>query len=382
MRQSFATRYTGFSYAAGLIVVAAFLSACTETPPPDAASDSAQPVAVVERDAAVTEIACEEVGSIKPICGFHNPEDLAVVPGGNFLLVSEMGAFMSDAPNTISLLDIAKQQRVTIGFDWQQQGDRWGDPVCAAPDNDKFSPHGIDLITREDGRHQLLVVNHGNEQIEFFELLENQPGKWSLNWKGCAKPPGDPFINDVAGLIDGGFLATHMWNKSTPFEQVVASLNAGEKTGWVWEWQADTGFTKLPNSDELMPNGIAVSKDNSKIFVNIYMGNKTIKLDRASGLVEGEFAVRSPDNIVVDDAGSLWVASHLNDPVEGRCEDGHAGPCLLPFQVIKADPQTMVAEIVFRHEGEPMGYATVALPHGGRLYLGSASGDRVASIDM
>ncbi len=336
----------------------------------------------MEANVAPTEIACDEVSGVKPICGFHNPEDLAVVPGGEFLLVSEMGAFMSDAPNTISLLDIAQQQRMHIGFDWQPQGDRWGDPACTVPDAAKFSPHGIDLITREDGRHQLLVVNHGNEQIEFFELSADPQGQWSLAWKGCAKPPEDPFINDVAGLIDGGFLATHMWNKATPFELVVERLNAGENTGWVWEWQADTGFTKLPNSDELMPNGIAVSHDNNKIFVNIYMGNKTIKIDRASGEVEGEFAVKSPDNIVVDEAGNLWVASHLNDPVDGRCEDGHAGPCLLPFQIIKADPKTMMAETVFVHEGEPMGYATVALPHAGRVYFGSASGDRVASIEL
>ncbi len=29
-----------------------------------------------------------------------------------------------------------------------------------------------------------------------------------------------------------------------------------------------------------------------------------------------------------------------------------------------------------------MGYATVALPHEGKLYLGSASGDRIASLAL
>ena len=27
-------------------------------------------------------------------------------------------------------------------------------------------------------------------------------------------------------------------------------IPAGEKIGWVWEWQEESGFTKLPNSDE------------------------------------------------------------------------------------------------------------------------------------
>jgi hypothetical protein len=42
----------------------------------------------------------------------------------------------------------------------------------------------------------------------------------------------------------------------------------------------------------------------------------------------------------------------------------------------------MTSEVAFQHKGEPMGYATVALPYRGRLYLGSASGDRIASIAL
>ncbi|MGI9325756.1 MAG: SMP-30/gluconolactonase/LRE family protein [Pseudomonadales bacterium] len=330
-------------------------------------------------DTGVSQIACAEVNGIRPVCGFTNPEDLVVVPGGKLLLVSEMGAFMSDAPNTLSLLNVGTNSRQTIEIHWDPLQAQWGDSNCAAPAAEKFSPHGIDLMTRADGRHQLLVVNHGNEQVEFFELMKPE-GRWVLHWKGCAKPTGDPFINDVAGLKDGGFVATHMWDKSLPFEEVVRRLTSGVKTGWVWEWQVETGFTKLAHSEEMMPNGIAVNEDNSKIFVNIYMGNKTIRIDRESGLVDAEFAVKNPDNIAVDPQGSLWVASHLNDPIEGRCEEGHAGPCLLPFRVVKADPITMEPEVVFEHEGEPMGYVTVALPVNGRVYFGTASGDRIASV--
>jgi sugar lactone lactonase YvrE len=377
---------------ATLILMIAMISGCSDPQPP--APGSLEPVVIPSAEATLAQqtqpqaaqqeampIACDEVNGIRPACGFKNPEDLAVVPGGELLLVSEMGTFLADTPNTLSLFNIATNQRQTIAVNWDADGTPWGDPNCTAPDPDKFSPHGIDLMTRADGRHQLLVVNHGDEQVEFFELM-NPGGTWQLHWKGCAKPPGDPFINDVAGLNDGGFFATQMWNKTMPFDEVVERLNAGEKIGWVWQWQAHSGFTKLPNSDELMPNGIAVNKDNSKIFVNIYMGNKTIRIDRASTEVDAQFTVKNPDNIIVDGDGSLWVASHLNDPIEGRCPDNHAGPCLLPFEVIKADPDTMEPQVVFEHSGEPMGYVTVALPHQGRLYMGTASGDRLASTEI
>ena len=358
------------------LVIAVLVAGC-EKPAPEAASAAPEQPEVNGANQSV-EPACEEVGGVLPVCGFRNPEDLVVVPGGELLLVSEMAPFMSDAPSTLAFLDIASQRRVPAQMLWSNTSDHWGDEQCTT-EPATLSPHGIDLITRPDGRHQLLVVNHGTEAIEFFELL-SVDGQWQLQWKGCAKPEDDLFMNDVAALQDGGFFVTHMWNKSMPFEEVVAKLTAGEETGWVMEWQPGSGFTKVPDSDELMPNGIAVSADNSKIYVNIYMGNKTLKLDRLTGKVEGQMAVKNPDNIVVDAEGNLWVASHLNDPVEGRCEDDHKGPCLLPFQIIKASPDDMLPHVAFSLDGPPMGYATVGLPHNGRLYFGSANGDRVASV--
>ncbi|MDH3643372.1 MAG: hypothetical protein OES38_14815, partial [Gammaproteobacteria bacterium] len=49
---------------------------------------------VVTGCGAEPQISCSEVNGIAPVCGFSNPEDLAVVPGGEYLLVSEMGPFM------------------------------------------------------------------------------------------------------------------------------------------------------------------------------------------------------------------------------------------------------------------------------------------------
>ena len=312
-------------------------------------------------------------------CDYKNPEDLVLVPDGSALIVSEMGEFMLDSPGMLSLLDLAAGERAEITIDWEGADDTWGDTACPTPDIAAFSPHGIDLITRSDGLHQLLVVNHGKrESVEFFELHEVDE-TWSLTWRGCALPPGDPFINDVAGLIDGGFVVTHMWDKSTSFVEVVAKFTAGINMGWVWEWQPDTGFTKLTSSDEVMPNGIAVNADNSKIFVNSYLGDKTIRIDRASGEVDGVLDVRQPDNITVDDAGMLWIASHQHNPILETCADVTEGPCLLPYNVVRANPDTLESKVVLQVDGPPMGYGTVALKVGDRVYMGSAHGDRIAS---
>lgn len=173
-----------------------------------------------------------------------------------------------------------------------------------------------------------------------------------------------------------------MWDKSTPFDTVVERLTSSVATGWLWEWQPATGFRQFADTEALMPNGIAVNAANTKVYVNDYMGNQHIVIDRESEAVDTRFEVRQPDNVVVDVDGSIWIASHLNEPVDGRCEDDHVGPCLLPFEIVRVDPTTLVPEVILTHRGEPAGYVTVALPHDGRLYMGTANGDRVASVAL
>jgi hypothetical protein len=321
--------------------------------------------------------ACMPAGGITPICGFKNPEDLVQLPGTRQLLVSEMGEFMMDTPGKLLIYDIDAAQQQDLPINWSSQADVWGDEDCMAPEPDLFSPHGIDLSGRADNRMQLLVVNHGGrEAVEFFEVLA-APDGWALQWRGCALPPGDPFINDVVALSDGGFLVTHMWNKSIAFEEVGRRLLNGEKMGWVWEWQAESGFSLVANSQLVMPNGITVSADNKKIFVNVYMGNRIVKLDRASGMLESAFDIRQPDNVTIDDDGMLWIASHQHDPLNETCT-AEQGPCLLPFKVVRVDPETMLGETVIDHNGAPMGYVTVALKVGDEIFMGTAHGDRMA----
>ena len=85
------------------------------------------------------------------------------------------------------------------------------------------------------------------------------------------------------------------------------------------------------------------------------------------------FEMRQPDNVVVAEDGSLWVAGHHQFVGDFSCTDIE-GACPWQYSVARIDPATMEGEILFTHEGPPMGFATVALPVGDRLYLGSAAG--------
>ncbi len=368
----------------GIVLVCLLIGCADESPPTEAANADERATIAAESElpqpiTATELLSCEPMAGMTPHCGYQNPEDLVHIPDTHLLIVSEMGEFMADSPGGLSLLNTTTGSRETLTINWSSTDATWGEENCPPPDSAALSPHGMDLTIRDDGEVALLVVNHGKrESVEFFLVTP----EGDLTWRGCALPPGDPFINDVAARRDGGFYVTHMWDKSGSFEDTVEKLLGGEHTGWVWAWSAANGFTRLAETDDAMPNGIALDADNSTLYVNVYIGNKTFALDLETEQRVAEIELRQPDNISIDKDGTLWIASHQHDAIGQACTQVTAGPCLLPFKVVAADPVNLQPEVVVDHDGPPMGYATVALKVGNRIYLGTAHGDRVVSIDL
>lgn len=362
----------------------ALASCATTAPSPESAnSDERAALAAgstLPQPTVATELlSCAPMAGMTPHCGYKNPEDLVHIPNSDLLIVSEMGEFMADSPGELSLLNMTTGLRQNLEIDWSAAAPSWGDASCKAPDIAALSPHGIDLTKREDGELSLLVVNHGGrESVEFFAVAANG----NLTWRGCATPPEDPFINDVAARTDGGFYVTHMWNKTADFAATAAALQAGSNTGWVWAWSKANGFSKVAGTNAQMPNGIALSRDNSMLYVNVYFGGGTFAFDLSKEQRLGSVDARQPDNVTVDADGNLWIASHQHDPIGQACTLVTEGPCLLPFQIVKAAPKTLERSVVIDHNGPPMGYATVALKVGNKVYLGSAHGDRIVSLEL
>jgi hypothetical protein len=63
----------------------------------------------------------------------------------------------------------------------------------------------MDIEQREDGRHELFVVNHRErESIELFEVIDGNSLP-TLEYRGCVLATGDMAFNDVVGHADGSF---------------------------------------------------------------------------------------------------------------------------------------------------------------------------------
>ena len=137
-------------------------------------------------------------------CQFQNPEDLALAPDGR-ILVSQFGDMEGARPGSLAAYDPAARSLAVLFPSPDTAPDArprpsGATPACPPPDAGLFSPHGIDIETRADGRHALAVINHGGrESVELFEMFEDG----GIAWRGCAVAPEEGFFNDVVLLRDG-----------------------------------------------------------------------------------------------------------------------------------------------------------------------------------
>lgn len=346
-----------------IVIYAVLLLGCSESPTPI--------------------LGCETSKGITPDCRFHNPEDLAVL--GERLLVSQMGGMDGAKPGDIVLYSPTSGDIEVLFPRASVVDDRsWGDESCPPPDLVAFSPHGIDLETRDDGRAMLLVVNHGlRESVEFFEVLQREDIV-TLEWRGCAIGPDQAAFNDVVAKRDGGFWVTQMMPSDSQTSAMLKALVFGSDTGFVYAWDSSSGFSAVAGSEGPFPNGIEKSVDESHLFINMYLGDEVRKLDLAAAHVVATADVASPDNLTWSEDGStLLVASHTAGLLElTACQALEAGSCGFSFEIVALDPADMTGTVVLANRGAPMGGATVAIELGDELFLGTFAGDRIARVKL
>ena len=329
---------------------------------------------------------CEPVGDARPVCRFHNPEDLALLPHAHALVVSQLGSVDGSKPGSLVFFDLATDA-VSPAFPppaaaplLPQPGSP--QPGCPGPPGPGFDPHGIDLAQRPDGASELLVVNHGGrESIELFAVDDVQ-GAPALVWRGCVLAPPDALLNDVAALPDGGFVTTKSLSRAHPNLGFLLAL-LRIPSGAVYEWQPDSGFRELPGTRGAFPNGIAVSRDGKTLFVDEWLSDEVRKIDRKSGALLGSADIASPDNLNWSSDGHLLVASH-NAPLLDilACGDLARGQCPFYFSVVALEPERMEPDSIYENGGPPMGGGTSALRVGDEIVIGSFAGDRLLRVTL
>jgi hypothetical protein len=157
--------------------------------------------------------ACEPAGGLTFICGLTNAEDLVQVPGTTWIIASGL-AEGERTDGHIYLLN-AENRAVQVllpgHVTYRQDSGTFAD-CPGAPDEAKFTAHGLGLRAGRASEHMLYVVHHGErESVEVFNLATG-PAAPTLTWVGCVLYPAGVFGNGVAPLPAGAFAATNFFS--------------------------------------------------------------------------------------------------------------------------------------------------------------------------
>jgi hypothetical protein len=308
------------------------------------------------------------VGGVQFICGQQAPEDLVVVPGGQWVVAGAYGG--TGGINLIRVSDRTSMRAYPAAGVAETLDAKTYKGCPGAPDaatKAKFQTHGLSLREGKNGVHTLYVVLHGGrESVEVF-TLDARPSTPALTWIGCAVAPDPIGLNSVRWLDDGGFIATNFLPRGTPGG--IAALQKAERNGELWEWHTASGWQKVPGSEASGANGIEISPDGRTLYVAGWGSQSFFTLSRGDAQPKRQeiplgFRV---DNIRWAANGTLLAA----------------GQPLAPGQpatvVVRIDPKTLtVTELVRQPPMAGFVGGTVAVEVGKTLWVGSYTGDRLA----
>ncbi|MEE2638691.1 MAG: hypothetical protein VYE68_15825 [Acidobacteriota bacterium] len=304
---------------------------------------------------------CEAVGEIRFICDLISPEDLAVIPGSEWVIASG-----NRAGGRIHLVSVAEKTATVLfpGATPSERLDATAYPTCPGPidptEGDAFNAHGLYLHPGQDAVHTLYVVHHGNrESIEVFEV--NTSARPTMTWVGCVVAPEPLGLNGVVALPDGGFAAT------------------SPRTGDVWEWTAERGWSRVPGSEDTAPNGLEVSADGRFLYVAGWAEEKLTRLSRGRIPVQKDVIDLGfrPDNLRMSlDGAVIFAAGH------GNIQTPRA-PLEESSNVAVIDPDTLSVRHVFQHAAlDGFVASTTAIQIGDEMWLGSHRGERIAYFQV
>lgn len=327
---------------------------------------------------------CQAEAGLAYVCGLQRPEDVLVIPGTRWLIVSGY------APGA-GLHFIDTRARTALPAYRRLAPEVDPDPArrlsCGEPvDPALFNARGLSMRALPSGGFQLLVVNHGGrESIEAFDLRLEQDVP-QLRWRGCLSMPPGQVANSVAAFPDGTVLVTVLTRPGT----AIADFVQGQNTGAVWQWQPGAeSFQQLAGTELPGNNGIEVDPDGRHFYVVAFGWHAVAVFDRTRiGPIEVITAPDfMPDNIHWTSGRLLLAGMRYDEPACGgtrRIVDGVADPmlCHRGWVVGELDlGQRRIATVAYGPPARGFNGHSAAALLDGELWLGSFQSDRIALVE-
>lgn len=316
---------------------------------------------------------CKPSGNLKFICGPVNAEDIMPLGDTEWLITSGLNGQFSNTGDTGHIYLVNRKKKIFEEF-FPGENPKFDHDIelfnaCPRPINYKnFSAHGLALAQTSPDQFKLYITSHGErEAIEVFEI--NTKGiKPAIKWTGCVPLPDKMLANSVAILSDGGFVATKFFDPTVP--NAFNDIFQGKITGNVYEWHPGGRVSAIPGTDLSGANGIAVSLDDKWVYVATTGTLEIIRFDRTEVPVKlKKVKINiSPDNIRWSDDGLLYTVGD-NPPDEGG------------WSVFSINPETLeTRRVTGVDRAVAMQKASVAVPVGSEIWIGTYSGDRIGYL--
>ena len=319
--------------------------------------------------------ACGPGENLRFLCGLSAPEDLVLVPGTDWIVASSLADPGAPVVTAAPLTLIDSRRRTSQPVVPAVTAPRAPYDDCAGPpDFTALSTHGMSIRSTGPGTATMLVVGHGaREAVEVFDVATRGRRAPSFTWAGCIPAVDGAFNNSVVGLPDGRVIVTDFIQSPSTFEDIFT----GQPTGAIYDWRPGGAWKALPGTAMSGPNGLEVTRDLRYLLVAESGTSSLLRFDLAA-TDKAPVRVRTDfrtDNLRWTSDGRLLAAGPRPDD---DCAAG-AEDCRDDSVVASLDPTTMDLDVVLDLPAEPnFSEITTALAVDGRLWLGSATGDRVA----
>lgn len=323
---------------------------------------------------------CAPSAELNFLCGLKRPEDLALLPGGRWIVASGMAR-----GGGLHLVDRSTRK-------WE----RWIAPVAAAPAApfdkcgsqpapDEFQAHGVSVRDRGNGRATLYVVSHGGsedihdfavgrgrEAVDVFDI-DVKGRKPSISWTGCITMPDQLVANSVVSARDGTIYATVLLEPG----RSVADLFNGVPTGAVYRWKPGLPtFERMAGTELVGNNGIEVSQDGKTIYVSSFSKISAFTTTNPAKLINS-VPIKGAIGDNIHWVGKQLITSGVRTDL---CPPAAGGvPCMSGYRVSVVDPQTLaLTTLVEGGDDSKFAGVSTALPVDGTVWMGSHSDNRIA----
>ncbi|MFZ1988732.1 MAG: SMP-30/gluconolactonase/LRE family protein [Alphaproteobacteria bacterium] len=243
------------------------------------------------------------------------------------------------------------------------------------PPSPEFHPHGLSLTIAPDGARTLMVINHPDPTKSTVEIYDVAITGSSVTLHHRASVSSTQFtmLNDLVAVGPSQFYVANQSSKRTQLGQLFETVLL--QPGAIVLYY-DGQMPKVIARDLTLTAGINASPDYSKIYVSDSLRKRIVTLEGnpLAGFSEtNEISVPgNPDNIDVDEAGNLWVASHLKGLKLSNYASHPDQPSPAAIYELSANGGRLArAKPIYVDKGSELGSATVGAAFDGHLYIGT-----------